>query len=384
MHQGIRGPRVGAAVLLAILASLALAACGSSSSSSTGDAATLLKQTFTGSHKISSGDLNLAVTVDPSGSSTLSGPIKLSFGGPFQNSAGGKLPQSNFTVSVSALGKSGSLGILSTGSGGYVSLQGTSYQLPAATFKKLESSLSQVGSTGSGGSSGTLSKLGIKPLDWLQDPKVVGTESVGGTDTTHITATVNVAAFLNDFSTFLQKASTIGVSGVGTASKGLSPAERDKIAGEVKNARFDVWTGNSDKTLRRLTVAMTVPVSGTISTQLGGLRSADIGLSMQYANVNQPQTITAPTTLRPYAEFTSKVQSFLQSLQGSVGGSSLLPGSSGSSGSGSAGSSSSGSGSSGSSSSGATSKVQRYSSCLSAAGSDVAKMQRCASLLNGG
>jgi hypothetical protein len=375
MDQGIRGPRVVAAVLLAILATLALAACGSSSSSSSEDAATLLKQTFTGSHKVSSGNLNIAVTVDPSGSTTFSGPIKLSFGGPFQSSASGKLPQSNFTVSVSALGKSGSLGLVSTGKAGYVTLQGTSYQLPAATFQKLESSLSQVGTTGNSGGSGTLAKLGIKPLDWLQNPKVVGTESVGGTDTTHISASVNVAAFLNDFSTFLQKASTLGVSGTSAASKGLSASVRNEIASAVRNPRFDLWTGNGDKTLRRLTLALTVPVSGATSTQLGGLRSADIGVSMQYGDVNQPQTIAAPTTLRPYSEFTSKVQSFVQSLQGSVG-SSLLPGSSGSS--------SSGSGSSsGSSSSGTSSKVQRYSSCVTAAGSDVSKMQRCASILNG-
>lgn len=382
MHSGIRGARVVAAVLLAVVSSFALAACGSSSSSS-GDAATLLKQTFTGSHKISSGNLNFAVTVDPSGSSTLSGPIKLSFGGPFQSSGVAKLPQSNFTVSVSALGRSGSLGILSTGSSGYVTLQGTSYQLPQPTFKKLESSLSQIGTTGNGGSSGSLSKLGIKPLDWLSDPKVVGTESVGGTDTTHITANINVAAFLNDFSTFLQKASTLGVSGVGSASKGLSPSVRSQIASAVQNPRFDVWTGNSDKTLRRLTVALTVPVTGSVSTQLGGLRSADIGLSMQYADINQPQTITAPKTLRPYSEFTSKVQSFLAQLQGSVGGSGLIPGAAGS-GSGSSGSSSAGSsaGSSGSSSAGTASKVQRYSNCVTAAGSDVAKMQRCASILN--
>ena len=121
----------------------------------------------------------------------------------------------------------------------------------------------------------------------------------------------------------------------------------------------------------------TVPVSGAVSTELGGLRSADIGLTMQYADVNQPQTISAPKTLRPYSEFTSKVQSFVQSLQGSVG-SSLLPGATGGS-SGSSGPGSSGSGSSGSSASG---KLQRYSNCLTAAGSDVAKMQRCASLLN--
>jgi hypothetical protein len=377
MDHRIPGHRAVAALLLTLTASLALVACGSSSSSSSTDAAGLLKQTFNGPHKINSGNLNVSVTIDPSGSATLSGPIKLSFGGPFQNNGTGKLPQSNFTISVSALGKSGSLGLLSTGSSGYVTLSGTSYQLPQATFKKLESSLTQIGSSSSTSNSGTLSSLGIKPLDWLQDPKVVGTESVNGTDTTHVTANVNVNAFLNDFSALISKASKLGGSAASAAANGIPPATRTKIASEVQNPRFDVWTGNSDKTLRKVTVAMTVPVSGSTSTQLGGIRSADIGLTMQYADVNQPQTITAPKTVRPYSEFTAKVQSFLQSVSGSFGGS--LPGTTGSS-SGSSGGSS-GSGSSGAASS---SKIQKYSKCVTAAGTDVAKLQRCASLLNGG
>ena len=79
-------------------------------SSTSTDAAGLLKQTFSGSHKVNSGNLNVSLTINPSGSSTLNGPITLSFGGPFQSLGKGKLPQSNFTISVSALGKSGSLG----------------------------------------------------------------------------------------------------------------------------------------------------------------------------------------------------------------------------------------------------------------------------------
>ena len=103
------------------------------------------------------------------------------------------------------------------------------------------------------------------------------------------------------------------------------------------------------------------------------MSSADIGLSIQYGDLNQPQTITAPKTLRPYSEFTSKVQSFVQSLQGSLG-SSLLPGTSSSSGSGSR---------LGLIGLRRVEQVQRYSNCVTAAGSDVAKMQRCASILNG-
>jgi hypothetical protein len=375
MHHRIRGSRMLATLFVTSLTSISLVACGSSSSGgSSADPSSLLKETFAGSHRINSGTLNLTLTIDPTGSSTLSGPIRLSFGGPFQSRGTGKLPQSNFNVSVSAMGKTGSLGILSTGSSGYVTLQGTSYQLPKATFQKLESSFSQLGASGgNANSSSTLSKLGIQPLDWLVDPTVVGTENLGGTATTHVRANVNVAAFLNDINTFLRKASSLGVPKTSVVSAGLSPATRSEVAKEVKNPTFDVWTGNDDKTLRKMSIGVLLPVSGQASTVLGGMRSADIGLSMQYSNLNQPQTITAPKNVRPYSEFTRKVQSFVQSLQGSLG-SSALPGSSAATGS-----SGSGSGSAGA---GISSSVKRYSRCVAVAGSDIAKMQRCADLLN--
>jgi hypothetical protein len=356
---------------------LVVAACGSSSSD---QATSLLRQTFGGSHKINSGNLSLNLRVDPSGSSTITGPITLGFGGPFQSLGPGKLPQSNFTVSISALGRSGSLGVLSTGTNGYVTLQGTSYQLPAATFQRLESSFSQLSSStpGSGSNGSTLSKLGIHPLDWLQNPTVVGDEDVSGTATTHIHSLVNVSAFLNDLNTFLQKASSTGISGANRLSSGISQSSRARIAGEVKKPSFDVWTGKDDKTLRRLSINMTIPVSGQISTLLGGLRSAAIGLSLQYANLNQPQTVSAPTNVRPYSEFTAKVRNFVQSLQGSLGSLSGAGSSSGTT-TGPTGGSTTPSGSSSSSSS----AIQAYTQCVQAAGSDVTKLQQCAPLLNG-
>jgi hypothetical protein len=359
-------------VAAACLAALAVAACGSSAGSS-GDPNTLLSQTFSGTHKVTSGNLNLTLTIDPTGSSTLNGPITISFGGPFQTRGAGKLPESNFTVSASALGRSVSLGILSTGTNGYVTLQGTSYQMPQATFQRLESSFAQLASSPGGGSgSGTLAKLGIQPLHWLTHPTIVGTENVGGAQTTHIRSGVNVNALLSDLNTVLQRASSLGVSGAGRLKSGLSPATQSRIAAAIKNPSVDVWTGTSDKTIRRLTIALTLPVTGKTSTQLGGVRSADIGLTMGYANLNQPQTITAPTTVRPFSEFQTKVSAFVQALQGAAAGAF------GSSGGGSSGGTSPGG------SSGTSTNVQRYSQCIQSAGGDVSKMQKCASLLSSG
>ena len=364
---------------MVVVASLAVAACGSASSGSA-NPNTLLSQTFTGTHKVSSGDLNLTLTIDPSGSSVLSGPITLSFGGPFQTRGAGKLPESNFTVSATALGQNVALGVISTGTAGYVKFQGTSYRMPPATFQKLESSFAQLTATpGAGSGSGTLGKLGIQPLHWLTNPTVVGTENVGGAQTTHIHAGVNVNALLTDVNTVLEKASTLGVSGSSSLKSGIPAADRTKIASEVKNPSVDIWTGTSDKTVRKLTITLTLPVTGKTSSELGGLTSADIGLTMQYSDLNQPQTIKAPTTVRPFSEFQSKLSAFVQELQGAAAG--ALGGSSGSSSSGS----SSGSGSSGGTTSTSPSaSVGLYSQCIQSAGGDVAKMQKCASLLGSG
>ena len=357
-------------LVMVALASLAVAACGSASSGSA-NPNTLLRQTFSGTHKVTSGNLNLTLTIDPSGSSTLSGPITLSFGGPFQTRGAGKLPESNFTVSASALGRNVALGILSTGTAGYVTLQGVSYQMPQATFQKLESSFAQIAS-GSGTSSGSnmLTKLGVHPLTWLTNPTVVGTENVAGTQTTHIHSGVNVNAMLTDLNTVLEKSSSLGVSGASALKSGIPAADRSKIAAAIKNPSVDVWTGTSDKTLRRLQITLTVPVTGKTSFQLGGVTSADIGLSMQYSDLNQPQTIKAPATVRPFSQFQSKVNAFVQGLQGAAAG--VLGGSS-----------SSGSGSSGGTSTNGA-NVSKYSQCIQAAGTDVSKMQKCASLLSSG
>ena len=89
------------------------------------------------------------MAVTPAGSKTLNGPIELSFGGPFEALGSGEAPKSNFTIRLSAFGRSGSLGVVSTGTKGYVILQGTSYRLPQSTFRQFESSLGPV--TNSGG-----------------------------------------------------------------------------------------------------------------------------------------------------------------------------------------------------------------------------------------
>jgi hypothetical protein len=357
-------------IIAAIVAVFALAACGSSSSSgSSGNAQSLLKQTFSSGHTVKSGVLGFALSLKPSGSSTLSTPLTLSLSGPFQSRGTGKLPESDFTIGITALGRRGQLGVISTGTAGYVTLQGANYQLPQADFQKLEQSFASAGTGGS--SSAGLSQLGINPLHWLTNPKVVGTDTVGGASTTHIRAGVNVNVLIADLNTFLAKtAKNTGASS--SIPTQIPQATQQKIAAAVKNATVDVWTGKSDTTLRKLALTLSVPVTGRLSTTLGGMTSAAIGLTVQYSKLNQPQSIPAPTGVRPYAEFTVKLQSIAQQLESTLGAG--------------LGGAATGSGSTTTPSSGAGSAagVSKYSDCIQKAGGDVTKMQKCASLLNGG
>jgi hypothetical protein len=391
MEFGNRGWRYGTVAALCVLVALAVAACGSSASK---DPNTLLKQTFSGSHKITSGDLDFRLTITPSGSSTLKGPVVVDFGGPFQSRGKGKLPQSNFSISLSADGKNASLGILSTGSSGYVMLDGQSYQLPQATFEKLESNFSQVASpSGSGSSTGTLSKFGIQPLNWLTNPTIVGTENIGGATTTHIRAGVNIPALVDGISQFLQKASKLGVSGTTSFPAGLSATSKSHLASEIQSPSFDVWTGNDDQTMRRLQLGLTLPVTGKVASAFGGLSSATVGLRVQYTNLNQPQAISAPTNVQPYSQFQTKLTSFIQALAGTAGASTTSSGSAtgatGATGTAGATGSNGSTGTTGGSatttttgSTGTTSGQSAYAQCIQSAGGDVSKMQQCASLLN--
>jgi hypothetical protein len=363
-----------ARLLGAVVTVIAVAACGSSSStgsgSSSGSAQSLLKQTFSSGHTVKSGVLGFSLSVNPSGSSTLTTPLSLTLSGPFQSRGKGKLPESNFTVAINALGRHGSLGVISTGTNGYITLQGAAYQLPASSFQRLASSFSSAGSPGAGQTG--LSAFGINPLHWLKSPSIVGSENVGGADTTHIRAGVNVTALVSDLNTLLAKTAKSTAAASAKIPTSIPPATAQKIGAAIKNATVDIWTGKSDNTLRKLALNLTVPVTGQASTLLGGLRSAGIGLTVQYSSLNQPQSISTPANVRPYSEFTAKMQGLVSGLRGALGAGAGAATGSGSSSAPGAGTSS-----------GSTAKVQKYSQCIVSAGQDVAKMQKCASLLTG-
>jgi hypothetical protein len=357
---------------MSLLTAVIVAGCGGGSSrSQTGNGGSaaahrLVAQTFEGHHPITSGVITLDLTVVPQGSSTIKGPIEVAFGGPFMNQGAGKLPESDFTISISAQGHRGALQVISAGGKGYITVGRQSYRMPKASLKSLESGFGSLASSGTGSSSktGAFSSLGIKPLKWLIGPRIVGRSTVDGVATTRVRAGLDTAAMLQDFSRLLGRTGSLGISGAGSLPHSLSASTQRSIAHALGSPSFNLWTGTSDRLIRRLRVSATVPVTGSTRTALGGMRSAAVTLGFEYSHVNQPQSISVPTATKPYSVFRAQASAVLQEIE-----SVLLTGSLGA-----------GTGTT-TGASGGSAADQQYTHCITAAHGDVAKMQKCSKLL---
>ena len=334
---------------------MGLAACGGGDEDPS--AQDLLKATFGPDQQVDSGNLDVRLAFEGQGLRALQGPIALELTGPFSSNGSGKIPSVDLTLTLSGGGSTFSAGATSDGERGWVELQGTNYVVDDATFERFRAGYeAEAEKSGEDDEGTSFASLGIDPLRWLREPQVAGREDVGGTETHHVTAKVDVAAFLEDISELLARAGELGQAAPNVPSQ-LSEQQRADIAASVKDATLDVWTGTDDKALRRLTLRVDLDVPAEVRKRAGGLRTGRLDFSLAINDLNEDQEISGPADARPFAE--------LQALL--TGGAAAQPGQGGETGGGAA-------------PPPATGESSAYLDCISAAGDDVAKIQECASL----
>lgn len=344
----------GLALLCLALAAALLTACGGGSSS---DAKDTLNKAF--STPIKSARIDLELTLQLNGIKQLNGPVKLSVQGPYETGGSKTIPKADWDIAASAAGQNFSAGFTSTGDNAWVGFQGQNYEVGTAAVAQINKQIQQA--AGQNKKKG-LSQFGIDPRNWLKDAKDEGTDKVGGVDTDHVSATLDVGKLLDDLNRIVKKAG----GSTGTAAQ-ITPRQKQQIQDVVKNPTFDVYVGKDDNIIRRLSADLSFNVPSDKQAQVGGLTSGTVSFSIEFSDVGQPQTIKAPANAKPLSELTSQ----LGGLGSVLGGGQTGSGASG------------GSGSSGSGSGGPSSKaLQAYSNCLQKADpSKPAELQKCAALL---
>ena len=282
------------AVLLSLLAAVLIAAgCGGGSS---GDARKTLDTAF--KTPINSANVSIALQAQTQGLATVSGPVSLKISGPYQSNGKGKLPSLNWQVVGSAAGQAFNASFVSTGDNAFVGFRGQNYEVGKAQVAKINQQQGQQRS---------LKQFGIDPQNWVTDPQDKGDSTVNGTSTTHVSGGIDIGKLFTDLSTGLQKASAL--SGRSSQTPQLTATQIAQVKKYVKNPKFDVFVGKSDNKIRRMAVAVDFTVPQAQQSRVGGLKGGTITLTVDFTNVGQRQTITAPPNAKP-----------LSQLQGSLSG----------------------------------------------------------------
>jgi hypothetical protein len=359
--------------VLALLAT-GLLACGSSGGGGGEDPNKVLDQTFSGNHeKVKSADIDIKFNVDASGNQ--GGNVNAELSGPFQNEGDNKVPKLDWTISAdgSSSGQNFSFdgGITSTGDAAYVNYKGSDYQVTPALFDQFKQQLEQSPAQTQSQQSGKqfLQLLGVKnPKELLTNLKNDGTSDVEGTTTNHISGDLNVDKVVESLKNLASSASALGALGGGSSSL-PSGAQLDQIKSAIKTAHFDLYSGQDDNILRRLTLNVGVePPSSSNS----GVDKVDFTFDVTLGKVNEPQTINAPSNAKPLAQLLKQ----LGVSPGQLGSLGSLGASSGSSGSATTTPTIPGG-------SPSSAQTQKYLDCISK-GSSAADLQACNKLLPSG
>jgi hypothetical protein len=352
-------------LLLALIATAALAACGGDDN--TGEQASastnvdqLLKETFTGDKKVDSATLGLTLLIDAKGAESqgVSGPIKVTLGGPITGLESKTLPRFKLDLAFSGAGQNIKAGATSTGKKAFVNFNNQDYAVSAPVFKQLKAGYEEAQKRAAekgGAKQPSLSTLGIDARKWLTKPRNAGEAKVGDDDTIKITGGVDVAKLLDDINVALSKAASLGLQNSRRLPQKLTPEQRKQAIDAVKNLKVEIFTGKDDKILRRMVVAanLQAPESGSQAAQ-----TAAVKLDFSLTKINDDVEIDVPENTKPFDELLGQL--------GALGGSGSGSGSSGS-----------GSGSGGAS----QAELKRYTDCIAEAGSNVKAAQDCAKLL---
>ena len=142
----------------------------------------------------------------------------------------------------------------------------------------------------------------------------------------------------------------------------------DQVKKVIHDPKVDVYVGKADGRIRRVALGLQFSIPQQAQALARGLKGGSMTISVEFAGVGQPQTITAPTSSKPLSDLATQLRG-LGGLGGTAGG--LGGSSSGSTG--------------GATPTGRTpsaQQFQRYAQCLGKANpSDAAAIARCRALL---
>jgi hypothetical protein len=303
----------------ALLVPVLVAGCGGDDESSDVDPQTVLDETFNNDERVSSGDLSLSIGGSAEGDQ--GGSFEASLSGPFQGDPDdpAAIPQLDWTGSITAEGAGQSFsfegGVTVTEDNAFVEYGGNAYEVGAETFGQFKQLAEQAAAQQSEteglsfseaftqgceqslqGQGGDPAACEIDFQSWLGDLTNDGEEEVEGTETIHISGSLDVQTMLGDLVELGSAVPEASASGVPTEE------QVQQVADAVDEASFDLYSGVDDNILRGLDFNLSLDPSSIPEASASGVESVDANFSMRLAGVNEDQEISAPSDAQPIDE----------------------------------------------------------------------------------
>ena len=227
--------------------------------------------------------------------------MRVEASGPFVSNKD-KLPSLDVELKIGAIGggQTISTGLLSTGDRAFVKFQEVYFEQPRAEVARANRSLRK-----GKGRETSLEQLGLDPRLWLAEATDEGEAEVSGVATRHLSGTLDVRALLEDFNTFVRKSGSAVSGATGqTPPEPLTDEQIATISESVRNPTFDVYVGEADGIIRRVSGRLSFEIPKPSRAGLGGMEGGQIEFSLEFADVNGDQEIEAPANARPLSALT--------------------------------------------------------------------------------
>jgi hypothetical protein len=287
--------------LLAVFAALAaiLSACGGGGGGSSDDPQQVIENaTFEG---VESGTVDMTLNVTSEGEH--GGNMKIDLTGPFQSTGKKSLPEMALELKANGDANGENIdfegGVTVLGDRAYVGYKGKEYEVDPTTFGIVKSGFEEAEQEGEkeskGGEASACQKAAtsLNLEEFVDNLENEGGEEVEGVKTTKLSGDLNPK---NAVDAIVKLMETPACSSELEAAGPLPLSELKQQEGEltdaIKKAHVQVWVGESDHIVRKVTADLTVEPKETGET-------AEAELSFTLGKVNEAQTIKAPANAEP-------------------------------------------------------------------------------------
>ncbi len=309
--------RIAGVLLCIAVVAVAIAAsgCGGDSGGNQSDATDMLHRAF--AKPVHSADVKLDGELRLDGLPGFDKPIRIQASGPYVTSRD-TIPKADMDLKIGAQGQGQSLqtGFLSTGDRAFLKFGGEYYEQPAANVAQANRQIRAGKGKGS-----QPNGLGVDASSWVRDAKMKGQEKLGGVQTDHVSARIDVRKVLGDLNR-LAKKGTNAVGGA-TTPQPLSAKTLDDAAKTVKDPTFDVYVGKDDGLVHRMSGNLALSVPAADRSRANGITGGSLRFTLDLTHANGNQKIGAPANPRPISDLSKQLGG--AAALGALGGSQGTP-----------------------------------------------------------